>query len=237
MLTVPSATPCPPPRPGVPSTPLAPLRPPVSPHAAVLRGGKWERACGEQEAASGSPTPCQCLRAGDGGAAGAGSTKPCTAPLRGLPWVAQAVSILPGEELNTSMLECPVEVSHPAAPGTVLAEVLVGGCHFPTQVPYGSFLAALWTQAARGRSQQALVGFAVPAPVTMPSAWLRFHRLSILPSPVAVPAADRPCGCSGGAVAPCRGGGAQGVPRYTSVCPEMASRCASPIAAWCMATR
>ena len=96
---------------------------------------------------------------------------------------------------------CPVEAAHPAAPGNVLGEMLGRGPHFPAHVPYGSLQAALWTQAACGWSQQVLVGIAAPAPAITPSAWLHFHRLSILPSPAAVPGADRPCDCVAGAVA------------------------------------
>lgn len=114
---------------------------------------------------------------------------------------------------------CPVEAACPAAPGSVLGEALGRGPHFPARAPCGSFWSALWTQAACGWSQQVVVGIAVPASVTTPSVWLHLHLLSILASPVAVPGADRPCGCSGGCSgsvpvsrAPARGHGEEGAP-------------------------
>ena len=130
-------------------------------------------------------------------------------PLCGLPWAAQATHP-PGRgayHLHAGVPAglCPIKAAHPAAPGTVLGEMLGRGPHFPAQVPYSSLRASLWTQAACGRSQRALADITVPTPVTTHSAWLHFHCLSILSSPAAVPGADGPCSCLGSAVAPCSG--------------------------------
>lgn len=112
---------------------------------------------------------------------------------------------------------CLLEAAHPAAPGTVLGDMPGRGPHFPAQVPYSSLRASLWSQAACGWSQWALADITVPTPVTMFSAWLHFHCLSILPSPAVV----GPHGCSGGAVvlpeegvsrAPARGQREEGAP-------------------------
>lgn len=83
---------------------------------------------------------------------------------------------------------CPVKAACPAASGSVLGEMLGRGPRVPTQVPYGSLWATLWTQAACGPSQQVLVGITVPTPC---------HRTQYLAAFPSLEHSAQPCGSAG----------------------------------------
>lgn len=119
MLAVPSTTPCLPPCPRPASAPRVPCRHPVSPCVAVLRGGRQERACQEQEAVSGSAVPCHGHRAGNVGVAGASGTacrrEAVHSLLRGLLRVTQTTHMTQRGALHFhARVPCPVKAAHAA---------------------------------------------------------------------------------------------------------------------------